>query len=124
MAKRILLVDDSKTQRLTLRFKLEHNGYEVLEAENGMEAIKMVYEEMPDLVISDVIMPSINGYHLCRLIKRDKLTRHIPIILLSVLDKKIDRFWGLRAGADAFFRKDAPEAELYIKVAILLNKSE
>ncbi|MCR4881298.1 MAG: diguanylate cyclase [bacterium] len=122
MTKRILLVDDSKTQRITLRLKLERNGYEIIEAENGMDAMKIVYEQMPDLVLSDIIMPSINGYHLCRLIKRDNLTKHIPVILLTVLDKKIDKFWGLRAGADAFFRKDSPEEELHLMIELLLKQ--
>ncbi len=124
MTKKILIVDDSKTQRLTLKLKLERHGYEVIDAENGMEAIKLVYEQAPSLVLSDVIMPSINGYHLCRLIKRDKLTKHIPVILLTVLDKKIDRFWGLRAGADEFFCKDGSDDELIKKVEALLNKKE
>ena len=124
MTKKILVVDDSKTQRLTLRLKLERNGYEVIDAENGMDAIRLVYEQAPDLVLSDVIMPSINGYHLCRLIKRDKLTQSIPVILLTVLDKKIDKFWGLRAGADEFFCKDGDDAELIKKIEALLAKSK
>ena len=124
MPKKILIVDDSKTQRMTLRLKLERNGYEVIDAENGMEAIQLVYKYSPDLVLTDVIMPSINGYHLCRLIKRDKLTKHIPVILLTVLDKKIDRFWGLRAGADEFFCKDGPDAELFEKVENLLKNAQ
>lgn len=124
MTKKILVVDDSKTQRLTLRLKLERNGYEVIDAENGMDAIRLVYEQAPDLVLSDVIMPSINGYHLCRLIKRDKLTQSIPVILLTVLDKKIDKFWGLRAGADEFFCKDGDDAELIKKIEVLLAKSK
>ena len=124
MTKKILVVDDSKTQRLTLRLKLERNGYEVIDAENGMDAIRLVYEQAPDLVLSDVIMPSINGYHLCRLIKRDKLTQSIPVILLTVLDKKIDKFWGLRAGADEFFCKDGDDIELIKKIEALLAKSK
>ena len=122
MTKRILLVDDSRTQRITLKIKLERNGYEVIESDNGMDAIQKVYEHMPDLVLSDIIMPNINGYHLCRLIKRDKLTKHIPVVLLTVLDKKIDKFWGMRAGADAFFRKDSPQEELYLKIEFLINR--
>ncbi len=123
MTKKILIVDDSMTQRLTLKLKLERHGLEVIEAKDGMEAIKIVYEQNPALVLSDVIMPSINGYHLCRLIKRDKITSHIPVILLTVLDKKIDKFWGLRAGADDFFCKDSPDEELYSKIDNLLRKT-
>lgn len=123
MTKKILIVEDSQTQRLTLKFKLEKKGYEVLEAENGMEGIRMVYEQCPSLVLSDVIMPTVNGYHLCRLIKRDKLTKHIPVILLTVLDKKIDKFWGLRAGADEFFNKDESDDDLYKKIEYLLSKN-
>ncbi len=123
MSNQILIVDDSQTQRLTLKFKLEKHGYEVLVAESGMEAIKLVYENMPALVLSDVIMPNINGYHLCRLIKRDKLTANIPVILFTVLDKKIDKFWGLRAGADDFFQKDGPDELLFEKIDSYLNAS-
>lgn len=124
MSNKILIVDDSQTQRLTLKFKLEKHGYEVLIAESGMDAIKMVYENMPSLVLSDVIMPNINGYHLCRLIKRDKLTSNIPVILFTVLDKKIDKFWGLRAGADDFFQKDGSDELLFEKIDKFLNISK
>ncbi|MCQ2958101.1 MAG: diguanylate cyclase [Candidatus Gastranaerophilales bacterium] len=124
MTQKILIVDDSKTQCLTLKLKLEKKGYEVLEAENGMDAIRLVYEKNPAIVISDVLMPNINGYHLCRLIKRDKLTSHIPVILLTVLDKKIDKFWGLRAGADAFFCKGASDDELYAIIEKFISQSQ
>ncbi|MDD3593235.1 MAG: diguanylate cyclase [Candidatus Gastranaerophilales bacterium] len=124
MDKKILVIDDSKTQLLTTKMKLEKNGFEVVCAENGMDGMKKVYETCPDLVLSDIIMPNINGYHLCRLLKQDEKTSHIPIILLTVLDKKIDRFWGIRAGADGFFNKDGNSEELIQKIYDLLEKAE
>jgi two-component system cell cycle response regulator len=106
--KKILLIDDSKTQLSSLKLFLSKAGYEIITADDGVSGMQAAYMHIPDIIISDIVMPNLSGYQLCRLLKDDILTKNIPIILLTVLDKKIDRFWGLRAGADSFLLKDTP----------------
>ncbi len=124
MNKKILLVEDSKTQLRSLKMALEKVGYEVTTACNGTEGVSAVYQDMPDLVVSDIMMPEINGYQLCRLLKDDKLTEDIPIILLTVLDKKLDSFWGIRSGADAYVIKDNNFSNVINQVKKTLEKAK
>lgn len=123
MSNKILLIDDSLTQLETLKLQLFKAGFEVETAKDGSEGYKKVFDTLPDLVLSDIMMPQINGYQLCRLLKNDELTNKIPIVLLTVLDKKLDRFWGNKSGADKFISKTAnfSEIEDYIKNLITKN---
>ena len=105
MAVKVLLVEDSETQLKFLRDGLAQNGFEVEAAMNGAEAYKKLFEYIPDIVVSDIMMPMIDGYQLCRMIKNIDETKKIPVILLTVLDKKIDSFWGKKAGAQLFLSK-------------------
>ena len=106
----ILVVDDSATQLSILKDALEARGFQVETAGNGIEAISRIYQSPPGLVLSDVLMPELNGYHLCRLLKNDPLTAAIPVILLSNLRERHDRFWGEKAGADRYLEK-TPDLE-------------
>ncbi len=101
----ILAVDDSPTQLAALKESLENAGLTVRTARNGLEAIKQVYICPPDLIVSDILMPEINGYHLCRVLKNDPNSAHIPIILLSRLNEPHDLFWSEHAGADRYLEK-------------------
>ena len=112
MAKKILLVEDSETQLKFLKEGLIEHGFEVETASNGSEAYKKVYTYAPDMVVSDIMMPAIDGYQLCRMIKNVEETKKIPVILLTVLDKKIDNFWGKKAGAQLFLSKSIDIKEL------------
>ena len=112
MASKILLVEDSETQLKFLQEGLAQNGFEVETAMNGAEAYKKVYSFLPDIIVSDIMMPVIDGYQLCRMIKNVDETKKIPIILLTVLDKKIDGFWGKKAGAQLFLSKSIDLKEL------------
>ena len=112
MATKILLVEDSETQLKFLKEGLEENGFEVETASNGSEAYRKVYTYVPDVVLSDIIMPAIDGYQLCRMIKNMDETKKIPVILLTVLDKKIDNFWGKKSGAQLFLSKSIDMKEL------------
>lgn len=112
MATKILLVEDSETQLKFLKEGLEGNGFEVETATNGSEAYKKVYSCTPDIVVSDIMMPAIDGYHLCRMIKNVEETKKIPVILLTILEKKIDGFWGKKAGAQLFLSKSIDIKEL------------
>ena len=105
MTAKILLVEDSDSQLMFLKEGLLKNGFTVETATNGAEAYKKLFEFVPDLVLSDIMMPLIDGYQLCRLIKNKEETKKIPVILLTILDKKIDSFWGKKAGAQLFLSK-------------------
>ncbi|MFC1657672.1 diguanylate cyclase [Candidatus Moduliflexota bacterium] len=102
---KILVVEDTPTQAAMIKMGLQRLGHTVVQAKDGLDAIEKVYQEMPDLVVSDVVMPRLNGYQVCRLIKDDRQTAGIPVILLTSLDQKQDMFWGLKSGADKFITK-------------------
>ena len=130
MKGKILIVDDSVTQATTFKLLLTRAGYDVCVAKDGIEGIAMAYRTFPDIIISDIVMPEINGYQLCRVLKNDNLTKRIPIILQTSLDEKIDHFWGIKAGADSFVVKDGNifkllnEVETFLSTASLLSDIE
>jgi twitching motility two-component system response regulator PilH len=111
--RKILVVDDSASQRMLLSAILTDQGYAVVTANDGAEAVVESKKEMPDLIIMDVIMPNLNGFKATRAITTDEETWHIPVILLTSKDMESDRIWGLRQGATAFLHKPVePEALL------------
>lgn len=112
MVTKILLVEDTETQLKFLRDGLIEHGFEVETATNGSEAYKKVYSCTPDIIVSDIKMPAIDGYQLCRMLKNTEETKKIPIILLTVLENKIDSFWGKKAGAQLFLKKTIDMKEL------------
>jgi CheY-like chemotaxis protein len=126
MSKRLLLVEDSPTQLITLRSMLESSGYTISSSKNAAEGLVRAYNEQPDLIISDVVMAGINGYQLCRLVKSDPELSSIPVILLTKLDGSVDRFWGMKSGADRFIPKEPGYPSLLKAVRELLDtvKSE
>ena len=91
MTIKILLVEDTETQLKFLKDGLSEYGFEIETATNGSEAYKKVYSCTPDIIVSDIKMPAIDGYQLCRMLKNTEETKKIPIILLTVLENKIDR---------------------------------
>ncbi len=116
MAVKILLVEDSETQLNFLRDGLTQHGFEVETALNGSEAYKKVYSCTPDIIVSDIMMPAIDGYQLCRMVKNTDETKKIPVILLTVLENKIDNFWGKKAGAQLFLSKSIDMKELVTNI--------
>lgn len=105
MSYKLLLIDDSLTQLEALKMHFIKAGFDVETAQNGGEGYQKVFSVAPDLILSDIVMPNLNGYQLCRLLKNNPMTKKIPILLLTVLDKKIDKFWGDKSGADKFLSK-------------------
>ena len=104
---KILVADDSAFLREALRRLLEEEGFEVVEAEDGVEAITKIFEHAPDLILLDVTMPRLTGYVACRLIKEDPLVAAIPVLILTARDSVEDRYWAERSGADGFLTKDS-----------------
>ncbi len=105
MNKKILVADDSATARSLVASLLREQGYQVIEAEDGLEAVKQAYQTYPDLIVLDIYMPKINGYQVCRMLKNDELTKDIPVLMLTSAASRENRFWSLRTGADKFVTK-------------------
>jgi len=102
---RILIAEDSLTQATLMKMALARKGHEVLLARDGIEAMRIIWQESPDIVVSDVEMPRLKGYQVCRLLRDDPRTVGIPVVLLTSLDQRQDAFWGLKSGADKFITK-------------------
>lgn len=117
--KRILIVDDSVTARHFLVDILSKEGYEVLTAETGDEAVLKSKSEMPDLILMDVVMPGLNGYQATRAITKDEATKHIPVVLLTSKGMETDRIWGMRQGAKEFLSKPVEPADLLATISTL-----
>ncbi|MEB3359248.1 MAG: response regulator [Synechococcales bacterium] len=117
----ILIVDDSQTLRTMLSDLLRSNGMEVLEATNGSEAMQRLRDGSPDLVITDLIMPEMNGYELCRWIRSEPAVRTVPILICSTKSEEFDRYWGMKQGADAYITKPFTPIELLRTVRTLLK---
>ena len=120
---KILIVEDSKTQAIGLHDLLVDNGYEVSIALGGLEAQAFLENFSPDIIITDIIMPDVNGYELCRIIRNNERTKNIPIILLTSLSSPDDIIEGLKSGADNFITKPFEKTGLLARISyILLNK--
>ena len=106
---RVLIVDDSPTETHKLRTILTKNGHDVLEATSGVDGVSMAKEQLPDVVLMDIVMPGTNGFQATRQIKKDSKTGHIPVIIVTTKDQETDRIWGKRQGAMAFLVKPVDE---------------
>ena len=120
---RILVAEDSPTQALRLRLLLERSGYEVIVAADGREALEAARREKPTLVISDVVMPEMDGYGLSRSIKSDSDLHQIPVMLVTTLSDPQDVIRGIEAGADNFVVKPYEEDYLAARVGFLLDNN-
>ncbi|HEY8075223.1 MAG TPA: response regulator, partial [Labilithrix sp.] len=102
---RILLVDDSASARALLGVKLREKGFEVVEVAHANEAAEMALAKPPDAVVTDLWMPGISGLQLCRLLRAEPATAHVPVVLLTASDDRRSRFWARNAGAAAYVTK-------------------
>ncbi len=118
----ILVADDSQTMRSLLNEILTNAGYEVALAEDGMVAAIKAFELFPDLIISDIEMPQMNGYQVCRLLKSNALFAQTPVIILTSLDSKGAVFWGYQTGADLYLTKDFKAEDLLTAISDLFRK--
>src|SRR5664280_305163 len=117
----ILIVEDSLTQATQIKHLLESNHYKVSVAQNGKQALDKLSKHKPSLVISDILMPEINGYELCKKIKSNKNTQDIPVILLTRLFDPEEIIAGLSCGADSFITKPYNEKHLLSNIWKILS---
>lgn len=121
---KILVADDSVTLQKVVKSVLSQQGYEVVLADDGVEAIRQYYGERPDVVICDILMPKMNGYLVCRLLKEDWTAEATPFIMLTSQDAASDRYRGLKTGADAYLSKDFDASMLLEVVRKALESAE
>jgi DNA-binding response OmpR family regulator len=117
----ILVVDDEKTLRDTLEYNLRREGYRVHTAADGNEAIRLAYDERPDLIILDIMLPGVSGFDVCRAVRK-QLT--VPILMLSAREEEIDKVLGLELGADDYLTKPFGLRELLARVRAMLRRTE
>ena len=118
---KILIVDDEPLNVDYLEQELEDLGYQTISAANGQEALEKVAADAPDLILLDVMMPVMDGFTVCRILKEHDETRLIPIIIMTALDAVADRIKGIQAGADDFLTKPVHEEELFARIATALK---
>lgn len=120
----ILIVEDEPALATMLRYNLEKDGYRVEEAGDGEEALTMVAERKPDLVVLDWMLPSLSGIEVCRQLRRKPATREMPIIMLTARGEEGDKIRGLNTGADDYMTKPFSLPELMARVRALLRRAQ
>jgi DNA-binding response OmpR family regulator len=122
MGKTILIVEDDTGIRVTLQDTLTSQGYDVVEAEDGIKGLELAKELKPDLIILDVMLPLMDGFEVCKIIRKEGITS--PIIMLTVKDEEVDKVLGLELGADDYVTKPFSLKELSSRVKALLRRVE
>jgi len=120
--KRILLVEDEAQLVEMVKMRLEASGYEVISARDGQEALDKARKDNPNLIILDLMLPKIDGYKVCRMLKFDEKYKSIPIIMFSARAQEQDRQMGMQVGADAYISKPFEPKALIEKIEELLGK--
>lgn len=124
MNKTILIVDDEKDIVELVAYNLTREGYQVTKAYDGQQAWQFIRENRPDLVILDLMLPGINGFELCRLIRKQRETEDLPIIMLTAKTDSVDKITGLEIGADDYLTKPFNVRELLARVRAVLRRWE
>lgn len=112
MAKKLLIIDDNINDINLVQNIFAKKGISVVSSVNPFDAFEFIYSETPDIIVLDALMPQMGGYELCRKIKSDELTKNIPIVIYTCLEKHIDKYWALSSGANAFVCKKSTNDEL------------
>jgi DNA-binding response OmpR family regulator len=120
--KKILVVDDEVDLVKTIRFSLEIEGYTVLASNDGEDALSQARKESPDLILLDIMLPKLDGYKVCRLLKFDERYKHIPILMMTAKTQEKDKILGMETGADEYIKKPFDIDVLMEKVKSYLNK--
>ncbi|HWC60213.1 MAG TPA: adenylate/guanylate cyclase domain-containing protein [Verrucomicrobiae bacterium] len=112
----VMVVDDEEQNRTLLRDPLEAHGYEVIEVENGMKALQKVEEKTPDVILLDLMMPKMDGFEVCRRLKKYWKSAHVPILVLTALSDRKERLMGIQAGANDFLTKPVDVQDVILRV--------
>ena len=123
MGKKILVVDDEENILVMVETRLRSNGFDVITAGDGQEGLVKARTENPDLIILDLMLPKLDGYKVCRMLKGDEQFKHIPIILFSARTQDTDQDMGRQQGADAYVIKPFEQEILLSKIKELLSRN-
>lgn len=116
---KVMVVDDSATERFVLGEILTKQGFQVIYAEGGEQAVEKSKTENPHLILMDVVMPGMNGFQATKAITHDPATQHIPVIICTTKGQETDKIWGMRQGAKDYITKPISAEELTGKIAAL-----
>ncbi|MGC8743894.1 MAG: response regulator [Verrucomicrobiia bacterium] len=119
---KVLVIDDEPDVLELIEYNLTAAGFNVIKASEGNEAIKKAREQSPDLIVLDIMLPGIDGFEICKILKRDKTTASIPIIMLTAKAEEVDRIVGLELGADDYITKPFSPRELTLRIKTLLKR--
>lgn len=119
---KLLLVEDEASQQVILDYNLKSAGYETVQASDGYQALQLIDEELPDLILLDWMLPGVSGIEICRQLKARKDTREIPIIMLSARSEEVDKVRGLETGADDYMQKPYGIQELLARIKLQLKR--
>jgi DNA-binding response OmpR family regulator len=121
MPKEILIVDDEPSIVVPIQFLMQQQGYNVIVAENGHDALDMIYKYKPDLILLDIMLPGIDGYEVCEIVRLNPKLRDVKIIFITAKGREVEIAKGLALGADAYITKPFSNAELVAKVKTVLE---
>ena len=121
---RILIVEDEMNIRQLVRYNLEKDGFQIFEAADGLQGLKLAKIEKPDLVLLDLMLPEMDGLEVCRMLKGNPSTAALPIIMLTAKSEEIDKVIGLELGADDYMTKPFSPRELVARVKAVLRRSQ
>ncbi len=108
----ILVVEDTPSELELMSHYLREEGYSVIHAVSAREALDKAAEQVPNVIVTDVVMPGMSGFELCRSLKRTTATAQVPVVICSSKNQEIDRLWGMKQGADAYLTKPYTREEL------------
>lgn len=117
----ILVVEDTPSERELMSHYLRESGYTVINAVSAQEALNKAIEQKPDVIITDVVMPGMSGFELCRSLKKHPVTEKVPIIICTSKNQEIDRLWGMKQGADAYLTKPFTREQLVRAVKAIVG---
>lgn len=123
MEKTILVVDDEIHIQELIKFNLSKNGFQVITADNGIDALRIVEDEKPDLILLDLMIPGIDGLEVCKKIRRNSSIESIPIIIITAKGEELDKILGLELGADDYITKPFSVRELVARVKAMLRRT-
>ena len=123
MPKEILIVDDEPSIVVPIQFLMEQQGYSVLVAENGEDALDVIYKYKPDLILLDIMLPRIDGYEVCEIVRLNPEYRNVKIIFLTAKGREVEIAKGLALGANAYITKPFSNTQLIAKVQELLENT-
>ncbi len=109
---KVLIVEDSPSELELMSYYLKDSGCKVIKAASAKEALEKVVSEQPDAIVTDVVMPGMSGFELCRSLKKNPITQKVPIVICSSKNQEIDRLWAMKQGADAYLTKPYTREQL------------